>query len=98
MKLSKDQVKKVAKLASLPIEDNQTEVFSSQLTKILDHIDQIEKADTNSVDPTYNVSPNINSLRKDDPSKSLTQEEALQNAPNPPKNGQFITKGVFESE
>ncbi len=98
MKLSKDQVKKVAKLANIPIEDSQTAVFSTQLTKILDHIDQIEKADTKSADPTYNVTPNKNVTRKDNPSTCLTQDEALQNASHPPRNGQFVTKGVFESE
>ena len=97
MKLSAEQVKKVAKLASLPIDEKGTKTFSGQLTKILDHIDQIEKADTASVEPTYNVSPNINKMRKDKPFVCLTQEDAVKSGSNT-KNGYFVTKGVFESE
>lgn len=91
----KIDISHVAKLANLPVSEKEKEIFTSQLTKILDHIDKIEKADTKTVDPTYNVSPNTNITRADNPNKSLTQDEALQNSANT-KDGQFVTKGVFE--
>ncbi len=97
MKLSQDQVTKVAKLANLPSDEKQAKFFSAQLTKILDYIDKIEKANTKDVEPTYNVSPNKNVTRKDNPGACLTQDKVLQNSSNT-KNGQFVTKGVFESE
>ncbi|MBI2012302.1 Asp-tRNA(Asn)/Glu-tRNA(Gln) amidotransferase subunit GatC [Candidatus Curtissbacteria bacterium] len=93
---SKIDISHVAKLANLPISEKEEKLFTQQLTKILDYIDQIEKADTKSVSPTYNVSPNKNVAREDLPADCLTQDEALKNAPNS-KNGQFVTKGVFES-
>lgn len=88
-------ISKVAKLANLPVSEKEAKVFESQLTKILDHIDQIEKADTKSVEPTYNVSSNTNVTRSDNPSAGLTQAEALQNSTNT-RDNQFVTKGVFE--
>lgn len=95
MPKAKINISHVAKLANLPISDKETKTFSSQLTKILDYIDKIEEADTADVEPTYNVSPNTNITRVDNPNTSLTQNESLQNAPQS-KNGFFVTKGVFE--
>lgn len=85
----------VAKLANLSLTTEEEKIFGGQLTKILDYIAKIEKANTANVEPTYNVSPNKNTMRKDKPGACLTPEEALQNAANT-KNGQFVTKGVFE--
>lgn len=97
MKLTKTQVKHVAKLANLPIEDLQIEEYSDQLSKILDYIDQLDQVDISNVLPTYNVSGQNTVMREDEAIKSLSQEEALQNAANS-KNGFFVTKGVFKEE
>lgn len=89
---------KIAKLANLDLSGEKMNQLGGQLILILDYIDQISKASTEGVDPTYNnVSPNKNVTRGDNPGACLTQEEALQNSTNT-KNGQFVTKGVFESE
>lgn len=92
---AKIDISHVAKLANLPISEKESEIFTSQLIKILDHIDKIEEADTENIEPTYNVSSNTNITRADNPSTSLTQNESLQNAKQS-KNGFFVTKGVFE--
>jgi aspartyl-tRNA(Asn)/glutamyl-tRNA(Gln) amidotransferase subunit C len=97
MKLNNDQVKKVAKLANLPITEEETEKYSQQLSAILDYIDQLDKAPTQDVIPTYNVSGQINVIAPDVVRESLTQEESLQNATQK-KDGFFITKGVFSDE
>lgn len=91
----KIDISRVAKLANLPVNEKEKETFNSQLTKILDHIDKIEEADTENIEPTYNVSSNINITRSDNPGTSLTQDEALQNSVTT-KDSQFVTKGVFE--
>ncbi|GEM_PF-6297296 len=89
--------KHIAKLANLILSDQEVDTFTLQLVSILNYIEHLNKADTNSVDATYNVSPNKNETRKDTASVCLTQDEALQNSTNT-KNGQFVTKGVFKSE
>ena len=93
----KINISHVAKLANLSVGEKESAIFQDQLTKILEHVDKIEKADTSKVEPTYNVSPNTNITRGDNPSKSLTQQQALQNAPNA-KDGFFTAKGVFADE
>lgn len=92
---AKISISHVAKLANLPISEKESEIFTSQLIKILDYIDKIEEADTTNIEPTYNVSSNKNITRADNSSTSLTQKESLQNA-RQSKNGFFVTKGVFE--
>ncbi|MBI2599541.1 Asp-tRNA(Asn)/Glu-tRNA(Gln) amidotransferase subunit GatC [Candidatus Daviesbacteria bacterium] len=95
MKLSQDQVKHVAKLANLPLSDEEEEKYSQQLSKILEYVDQLNKVDTTDVEPTFNVTDNKNVLREDETTPSLTQDEALSNAPQK-KDNLFVTKGVFE--
>lgn len=97
MKLTADQVRKVAKLANLPISEKEEEIYTDQLSKILDYIDKLNEVETSSVKPTFNVTGLVNVMQKDEPKESLSQEEALKNAANK-KNGMFITKGVFEEE
>lgn len=95
--MTKDQVKKVASLANLPVTEQEEELYSKQLSEILDYIDKIEDAAaTKEVKPTFNVSMNTNITRPDKVSINLTQEEALSNGSS--KGGQFVTRGVFENE
>ena len=94
MKLTSDQVKHVAKLANLPLSDEEEKKYSGQLSKILDYIDQLNKCPTPDVEPTYNVSGLSNMMAKDEVSESLSQEDAIKNGKY--KEGFFVTKGVFK--
>ena len=91
----KIDVKKVAKLANLPLSDEEEEKYSKQLSKILDYVEQLNKVDTENIEPTFNVTPNHNVMREDEVDKSLSQEEVLLNVPQT-KAGFIGTKGVFE--
>lgn len=82
-----DDVKHVAKLASLPLSSEEEEKYSGQLSKILDYIEQLNKVDTSNVEPTFNVSGLSNVMAKD----------ALKKGSNT-KIGFFVTKGVFDNE
>lgn len=96
MKLTKDAVKHVAKLANLPLSADEEEKYSEQLSKILDYIDQLNAVDTSNIEPTFNVSGNETVMRQDETTDSLTREEVLLNAPK--KEGSFfVTKGVFDA-
>lgn len=95
MRLSKDQVKHVAKLANLPLTPEEEEKYTQQLSKVLDYVEKLNSADTSKVEPTFNVTGWSNVMREDTTAPSLSQGEALQNAPKE-KEGMFKTKGVFE--
>lgn len=96
-KITSDTVSKVAQLSSLPISSDEKQIFADQLGKILNYVDVLDQIDTGQADPTYNTTGLKNALRKDEIKDSLSQEDALKNAPNT-KNGLFLTKGVFEDE
>lgn len=95
MQLTREQVRKVAKLANLPMSEKEEEVYAKQLSVIIDYIDQLQKVDTEGVEPTFNVSGKVNVEGKDEITPSLSQQEALANASSK-RQGFFVTKGVFE--
>lgn len=92
---TKIKVSHIAKLANLPLTSDEEEKYSQQLSKILDYVEQLNEVDTEGVEPTFNVTGLSNVMRKDEVGESLTQEEAISNAPNK-KEGLIVTKGVFE--
>jgi aspartyl-tRNA(Asn)/glutamyl-tRNA(Gln) amidotransferase subunit C len=95
--LTKDQVRHVAKLANLPLTEEEEEKFSTQLSAVLEYIDKLNQVETKGVDPTYNTSGNVSVTREDEPTDSLTQDQATKNVSNT-KDGFFVTKGVFTEE
>lgn len=97
MKLTKDQVKKVAKLANLPISDKEEAIYSKQMSDILGYIEQLNLVDTAKIEPTFNITGRVNVGRDDMIAESLTSDEVLQNSPVK-KDGFFVTKGVFEGD
>ena len=97
MKLTKDQVKHVAKLANLPLTNDEEEKYSEQLSNILEYIDQLDSVNTSNIEPTFNVSGQNTVWREDESKEGLSQDEALSNAPVK-KDSSFVTKGVFNNE
>lgn len=102
MKLTSEQVKKVAKLANLPLTEEEEEKYSEQLSKILEYAEQLNQVDTLvarpghvPVEPTFNVTGLSSVMREDEPQVCLSQEEALSGAPRK-KGSMFETKEVFE--
>jgi aspartyl-tRNA(Asn)/glutamyl-tRNA(Gln) amidotransferase subunit C len=81
MPLSKDEVRHVAMLARIGLEPGEEDFYAEQLSGILGHIDRLQQLDTEDIPPTAQVVEIASRLREDEPRPSLTQEEALANAP-----------------
>lgn len=97
MKLTKDKVRYVSKLANLPLTNEQEEKYSNQLSNILDYFGQLQKLNTKQIKPTFNITPQKTVFSEDQTLACLNQEEALQNAQQK-KDGFIVTKGVFRKE
>lgn len=97
MKISRDQVKYVAKLANIPLASDEEEKYSEQLSEILEYVEQLNQVDTSDIEPTFNVTGQSNAFREDITVSCLPQEETLLNAPKK-QNGMFETKGIFEND
>ena len=81
MPLSKDEVRHVALLARIALEPGDVDFYAGQLSGILAHIDRLQQLDTEAIPPTAQVVEIASRLRDDEPRPSLSQEEALANAP-----------------
>jgi aspartyl-tRNA(Asn)/glutamyl-tRNA(Gln) amidotransferase subunit C len=82
MKLTRAQVEHVAQLARLGLTDEEMEALASELSSILDYIDQLEQLDTSSIAPTAQVGELVDVMRDDEVEPSFSVEEALANAPS----------------
>jgi aspartyl-tRNA(Asn)/glutamyl-tRNA(Gln) amidotransferase subunit C len=81
--IDREQVLHVARLARLRLSEEEVERMATELSGVLDHVDQISGLDLSGVRPTSHVVELQNVLREDEPSPSLAPEEALANAPDP---------------
>ncbi len=82
MKITKQEVEHVAKLARLELSEQQQEMFTNQLSNILTYVEQLNELDTKGVEPTSHVLDISNVMREDVPRESLPQGKALANAPD----------------
>jgi aspartyl-tRNA(Asn)/glutamyl-tRNA(Gln) amidotransferase subunit C len=76
-----DDVRYVAALARLKLEDNELEKYADQLSGILSHINKIAGLDLAEVEPTSHVLALTDVMREDEPRPSISQEDALSNGP-----------------
>lgn len=81
MSLTLADVDHVAALARLGLSDEERDRMRDQLDAILGHIAVIDELDTEAIAPTAQVNQLVNVLRDDVARPSLTQAEALANAP-----------------
>ena len=87
-KLTEDQVRHVAKLARLHLSDDEVSAFRGQLDAILAYVAQLEELDTSEVSALAHCLPVKNVLRADVVRASLTNDQALANAPQ--RDGEFF--------
>ncbi len=81
MALTGDQVRWVAHLARLEISPEEVELFTEQLSRIVDYVNQLQEVNTEGVEPLAHALPIHNVFRPDEASPSLPVDEALANAP-----------------
>lgn len=84
MNLSEKEVRYVAELANLELSEEEVNRMMRDLGNILTHIEQLNELDTHSVSPMAQVlfeEDETATLREDIPHQTLTNAEALANAP-----------------
>jgi aspartyl-tRNA(Asn)/glutamyl-tRNA(Gln) amidotransferase subunit C len=90
--ISRKEVEHVAWLARLELSEEEEERFSKQLGQVLEHASKIKEVDTSNVPPTSHSLPLKNVFREDEVRESLSQEEALSNAPQKEKGAFLVPK------
>jgi len=81
MTVSVAEVERIANLAKLNFTAEEKERFVQQFNQILAYMEKIAELDLSSVQPTAHMVSDENRLRPDEIGSSLTQEQALANAP-----------------
>ena len=97
MTLSREQVRHVALLARLGLEDGEEEFYAAQLSGILGHIERLGQLDTEDIPPTAQVVELENPLRDDVSEPGLSQAQALAGAPAA-ADGYFVVRAIQEIE
>ena len=79
--LSSDDVRKVARLASLELSDTEIVEISEHLGGILEYVDVLNQVDTDQIEPLAHPIEVVNVFREDVSTEMLSREDALKNAP-----------------
>ncbi len=95
MKLSREEVKHIALLARLGVDEADLEKFSEQLSNILENFEILQRVDTTGVPPTSHPVALNNVIRDDAVAPSFAPGEILANAPQE-EDGCFRVRAVLE--
>ncbi len=85
----------VAHLARLSLSPAEEEQFGAQLGGILGYIEKLKQLDVRGIEPTAHAVPLVNVFRPDLTQPSLSNEEALRNAPAK-ASGLFVVPKIVE--
>jgi len=76
MTVDDDEVRHIAQLARVSLDDDEVELFADQFAEILEYFEALEDV------PEVDSEPDLaNVMRPDEVADGLTQDEALRNAP-----------------
>jgi aspartyl-tRNA(Asn)/glutamyl-tRNA(Gln) amidotransferase subunit C len=94
MKITTEEVRRVAALARLELSEAEVERMTGQLDAILSYVAKLDELETTGVAVTTHPQAVVNAFREDEVRPSLTRERALANAPE--QNGEaFIVPRVI---
>ena len=85
----------VAHLARIGLSPEEKQKLGAQLGNILGYIEKLKAADVNGVEPTAHAFPLVNVTRPDETRPSMSNEDALRNAPVK-ANGLFMVPKIVE--
>lgn len=95
MKITREEVVHVARLARLEMHEEEMDKFTEQLNAILEYSDKLNGLDTKDILPTAHVLPLRNVFREDKTRPCLPRAQALANAPEE-EDGMFRVPRVIE--
>jgi len=90
-------VRHIAKLARLDLDDAEAATFQPQLQAVLDHVEALTALDLDGIDPTAHPSPTFGPMRDDTPGESLAPEAVIANAPDSAQGQIRVPKVVADA-
>lgn len=95
MKISREEVNRIATLARLSLDEAEAVALTKDLDAILEYVATLQGLDTSGVEPTAYVADIPTPMRDDEPWSSLTPEAALENAPKA-AGGAFVVPKIVD--
>ena len=95
MSLSPEEVKKIAFLARLSIQENHIEQYSQDLSSIFGLVEQMNAAATDNIEPMAHPQDSMQRLRDDEVTESNQRDKLLSNAPLQ-EDGLFLVPKVLD--
>ncbi len=80
--ISRDQVAHLAKLSRLALSDEELDALAPQIDDMIDTVSAVQKVDTAGVEPMSHPHSILAPMREDVVVRTLTQEQALDQAPD----------------
>ena len=94
MSIDDSVVKKIANLSKINLTEEEQKLFKVELNNILEWVDELQKVNTDKVEPMLSVFNESMKLRQDK-SEQTNADDILNNAPEK-KEGFFIVPKVIE--
>ena len=94
MTISREEVRHVARLARLDLDDDVLDAMAEQLGGILDYMNTLNRVDTAGVAPTAHAVSLQTPLRADERRPHLDREAALANAPERDEDSFLVPKVI----
>ncbi len=82
MKISDDEIKKLAHLSRLELSDEAVVKMSEDMEKVLGFVEKINELELSDIEPLTHLTEEVNILRKDEVIQEISHEDALRNAPD----------------
>ncbi|BEU87589.1 Asp-tRNA(Asn)/Glu-tRNA(Gln) amidotransferase subunit GatC [Selenomonas sp. TAMA-11512] len=95
MKVTAEDLARVAVLSRLAIDPAEEESYLKELDSFLNYVDNLNRIDTDDIEPTTYPLPISNVFRADEVKASLARDAALANAPYE-EDGYFKVPKVLE--
>jgi aspartyl-tRNA(Asn)/glutamyl-tRNA(Gln) amidotransferase subunit C len=95
MKLSREEVLHIARLARLGLDEEEVNRLKGQLSNILENFELLKQVDTSDVPPTAQSITLKNVTKDDEVAQSLPKDEILVNAPRKEEDF-FRVRAVLE--
>src|SRR5690625_5008284 len=93
--VTKKEVEHIADLVRIAVSDKEMETYTAHINTVIEYADKLGELNTDDVEPTKHGIVLENVLRTDEVTQSVTQEEALRNAPDK-QDGHFKVPSVME--
>ena len=96
--ISRDEVSRIARLARIALQEDELDQIAQQLDTIVDAVSKVQQVDTDGVEPMSHPHSIDAGMRPDVEKKTLTQAQALDQAPEVDEERFVVPQILGESE